>query len=114
MCNGRISLNSESSLLETLPRDILVRVSCGVDHEDLKQLFNVSRTIREKLHFDVSTPKKKTFVFLNPFDFEDTNGFKKNEAPNVPLTKEKSKSRLNGKKLDANISQVLFAFMDEE
>ncbi|KAH1208113.1 F-box protein [Glycine max] len=109
MCNGRISLNSESSLLETLPRDILVRVSCGVDHEDLKQLFNVSRTIRE-----VDTPKKKTFVFLNPFDFEDTNGFKKNEAPNVPLTKEKSKSRLNGKKLDANISQVLFAFMDEE
>lgn len=68
----------------------------------------------KKLHFDVSTPKKKTFVFLNPFDFEDTNGFKKNEAPNVPLTKEKSKSRLNGKKLDANISQVLFAFMDEE
>ncbi|RZB63444.1 hypothetical protein D0Y65_040172 [Glycine soja] len=60
------------------------------------------------------TPKEKTFVFLNPFDFEDTNGFKKNEAPNVPLTKEKSKSRLNGKKLDANISQVLFAFMDEE
>ncbi|TKY71626.1 F-box protein [Spatholobus suberectus] len=117
MCSGRISLNSERSPLEALPQEILFQVLCGVDHEDLKQLFHVSKTIREatlmakELHFEYSTPKKKTFAFLTPFDLEDANGFQEIEAPNAPLRK--SKSRLNGKKL-ADISVALFAFMDEE
>ncbi|XP_061368219.1 F-box protein At1g61340-like [Gastrolobium bilobum] len=62
MFSGRITLNSESSSLKTLPQDILINVLCGVDHEDLKQLFHVSKTIREttliaKQHFDYTTPK---------------------------------------------------------
>ncbi|XP_061352392.1 F-box protein At1g61340-like [Gastrolobium bilobum] len=62
MFSGRITLNSESSSLKTLPQDILIKVLCGVDHEDLKQLFHVSKTIREatliaKQHFDYTTPK---------------------------------------------------------
>ncbi|KAG4960524.1 hypothetical protein AAZX31_13G228800 [Glycine max] len=114
----RVSLNSKRSLLDALPQDVLVQVLCGVDHEDLKQLFHVSKTIREattvvkKLHFDISTPKKKTFGFLNPFDLEDVNGFEEIEAPNRVLRK--AKSRLNRKKLDDNVLQVLFAFMDED
>ncbi|RDY12736.1 F-box protein, partial [Mucuna pruriens] len=117
MCSGRISLKSERSHLEALPLDILVQVLCGVDHEDLKQLFRVSKTIREavliakKLHFEYRTPKKKTSAFLTPFDMEDVNEFQEIEAPNAPL--KKSKSRLNGKKL-ADISIALFASMDEE
>ncbi|KAL5160659.1 F-box protein [Glycine soja] len=88
--------------------------ACGVKHEDLKQLFHVSKTIREgicinytrlialltmmtkEMHFN--TPMKKNFVFLNSFDLEDANGFKKIEASNRLLRK--AKSRLNGKKLD--------------
>ena len=45
-----------------------------------------------------NTPMKKNFVFLNSFDLEDANGFKKIEASNRLLRK--AKSRLNGKKLD--------------
>ncbi|KAK7412272.1 hypothetical protein VNO78_03724 [Psophocarpus tetragonolobus] len=117
MCSKKISPNSERSLLEALPQDILVKVLCGVDHEDLKQLFHVSRTIREatliakELHFEYSTPKKRSLTFLNRFDLENANGLKEIQAPNAPLRK--SKSRLNGKKL-ADISLALFSFMDEE
>ncbi|KAH1145948.1 hypothetical protein GLYMA_15G069000v4 [Glycine max] len=39
MCSPRISLDSEQSLFEALPRDILVQISCGVNHKDLKQVF---------------------------------------------------------------------------
>uniref|UniRef100_A0A6N2KPS9 F-box domain-containing protein n=1 Tax=Salix viminalis TaxID=40686 RepID=A0A6N2KPS9_SALVM len=41
------SLKPEKSNLESLPQDILIRVLCGVDHDDLKQLFHVSKVIRE-------------------------------------------------------------------
>ncbi|MBA0557842.1 hypothetical protein Golob_014884, partial [Gossypium lobatum] len=37
----------EKSVLESLPQDVLVKIICGVDHEDLKQLFKVSKSIRE-------------------------------------------------------------------
>jgi len=50
----------------------------------------------KEMHFN--TPMKKNFVFLNSFDLEDANGFKKIEASNRLLRK--AKSRLNGKKLD--------------
>ncbi|KAG4940008.1 hypothetical protein JHK87_043879 [Glycine soja] len=95
-----------------------VQVLCGVNHEDLKELFHVSKTIREatmitkELHFDIKTPKKKKIAFLNTFDLEGAKGFKEKEALNGQL--KKTKSRLHRKKLDNNIWQALFAFMDEE
>ncbi|KAK7400483.1 hypothetical protein VNO78_11691 [Psophocarpus tetragonolobus] len=112
MCSEKINLNSERSRLETLPLDILIRVLCGVDHEDLRQLVRVSKTIREAteiarwMHFEYSTPKKKTFVLGGAFDIEGANGFEESEAPNAPLRKRQSK--LIGKNL-ASISVALFA-----
>ncbi|KAK7246590.1 hypothetical protein RIF29_41459 [Crotalaria pallida] len=118
MCSGRITLNSDKSPLEALPLDILIKVLCGVEHEDLNQLFRVSKTIREVAliakgtHFEYSTPKKKLFGLYDPTDMhDDANGFHEMEAPNAPLRK--SKLRLNGKKLEG-ISVNLFEFMDEE
>ncbi|KAK7362948.1 hypothetical protein VNO77_05073 [Canavalia gladiata] len=117
MCSGRITFNSERSRLEGLPLDILIRVLCGVDHEDLEKLVHVSRAIREateiarRLHFEYSTPKKKAFVSRTPFDMEVGGGFEETEAPNAPLRK--PKSRLSGKNL-AGISVALFASTNEE
>ncbi|GJQ90749.1 F-box protein SKIP27-like protein [Tanacetum coccineum] len=37
----------EKSLLEAMPQEILIKILCGVDHDDLKRLFHVSKTIRE-------------------------------------------------------------------
>lgn len=117
VCSGRFTSISERSCLEALPFDILIRVLCGVDHEDLEQLLHVSKTIREatkiakELHFEYSTPKKKTFAFHTSLDVEDENGFEEIEAPNAPLRK--SWSRLNGRDL-ASISTTLFPSMDEE
>ncbi|KAL2341956.1 hypothetical protein Fmac_009896 [Flemingia macrophylla] len=118
ICSDKISFNSEGSLLEALPQDILVQVLCGVDHEDLKQLFHVSKIIREatliakELHFEYSTPKKKTFYFLPAFDLENADGFSEKEAPRAPLIK-KPKSRFDRKKLE-DVAVALFPFMDEE
>ncbi|KAG7546691.1 F-box-like domain superfamily [Arabidopsis suecica] len=42
-----VSVSSEKSRLESLPQDLLIRVICGVDHEDLKSLKLVSKSIRE-------------------------------------------------------------------
>ncbi|KAL2589138.1 hypothetical protein AAZV13_13G211100 [Glycine max] len=85
MCSGIISSNSKKCPFEALSRDILVQALCGVDHKDLKQLFHVSKMIREvtmmaKEHFDICTPK--TFAFLNPF-CSGANGFKEIETPKV-------------------------------
>ncbi|XP_010533863.1 PREDICTED: F-box protein At1g61340-like [Tarenaya hassleriana] len=74
LCHETLVSDNGTSQLESLPPDILVRVLCGVEHEDLKQLFHVSKTIREATlvakhsHFAYTTPKK-TLVFrgeLNP------------------------------------------------
>ncbi|KAK4269776.1 hypothetical protein QN277_022889 [Acacia crassicarpa] len=104
--------NSERSRLEALPHDTLIRVSCGVDHEELKQLYHVSKTIKEaaliakQWHFEYSTPKKKTFALQTAIELDDENEILEMEAPNAPLRK--FKSRLSGKKL-SNISVALFA-----
>ncbi|CAJ1961538.1 unnamed protein product [Sphenostylis stenocarpa] len=112
--SGEISLNSEMSLFEALPQDLLVKVLCGVDHEDLKQLFHVSITIREatliakELHFEFSTPKKKTFAFLNRSDLENANVYKEIKTPKAPLRK--SRSRWNASLAD--IATILtFCFL---
>ncbi|XP_027338118.1 F-box protein At1g61340-like [Abrus precatorius] len=115
ICSCRISQNSGTFPLEALPLDIMIQVLRGVDHQDLEQLVQVSKTIRKatrivkELHFKYSTPKK-TFVLHNPFDLDDPN-FQEIEPPNAPLIK--SKSRWRGKRL-AGISTTLFASGDEE
>ncbi|XP_075664237.1 F-box protein At1g61340-like [Castanea sativa] len=119
MCGERLGLDSERSLLEALPQDILIRVLCGVNHEDLKQLFHVSKTIREatliakQWHFAYSTPSK-TRAFRTAFDLENPSELDdETEAPNAPKQLRPRRSRLSEKKL-ADISVALFASPDEE
>ncbi|GMP74880.1 hypothetical protein CsSME_00032148 [Camellia sinensis var. sinensis] len=45
-------MSFDKSLLEALPQDILIRILCNVDHDDLKQLFHVSKPIREAVSFN--------------------------------------------------------------
>ncbi|OIV91635.1 hypothetical protein TanjilG_09047 [Lupinus angustifolius] len=117
MCSGGITFNSDKSPLEALPLDILVKVLCGVEHEDLNQLFHVSKTIREATliakgtHFEYRTPKKKLVALYDPTDMDNANGFHEIEAPNAPLRK--SNFKLSGKKFD-DISINLFELMEEE
>ncbi|TYG53253.1 F-box protein SKIP27 [Gossypium raimondii] len=104
----------EKSVLESLPQDVLVKIICGVDHEDLKQLFKVSKSIREitiiakKMHFAYSTPRKVK-AFRTSIDLEERSelidGIE--EAPNAPRQWRSYRS-INRKKL-AGISVALFA-----
>ncbi|MED6144883.1 hypothetical protein PIB30_019671 [Stylosanthes scabra] len=113
MCNSdksdKTTLKFECSLLEALPLDILVKVICGVEHEDLHRLFHVSKTIREAalvakdLHFEYRTPINNKLALYNPFDM-DGNGLGEIEAPKPKL--KKAKSRLNGG--HGNLSLALF------
>ncbi|KAA8519886.1 hypothetical protein F0562_014204 [Nyssa sinensis] len=143
-------MNSDKSLLEALPQDILVsskslnyifmylcvfqfslsstgkvgvfvlqiRILCGVNHDDLKQLFHVSKLIREatliakQWHFAYSTPTK-TLAFGNSIALKDSREFNEVEAPNAPKQMGHYRSRVNGKKL-ADISVALFAAPDGE
>ncbi|KAJ6738068.1 F-BOX PROTEIN SKIP27 [Salix koriyanagi] len=107
------SLEPEKSNLESLPQDILIRVLCGVDHDDLKQLFHVSKVIREatviakERHFAYSTPRKSQ-GFRTLFDFENPSELDEIEAPNAPKQRRSCKSQLNRKSI-ADISVALFA-----
>ncbi|KAL1222881.1 F-box protein [Cardamine amara subsp. amara] len=100
---------SKSRKLEALPQDILVRIICGVEHEDLKQLFNVSKTIREatliakKWHFEYTTPRK-TLFFQNGLDsMIDLRG-----GIEAPLLKKHRLSRISCDKKVSKISMALF------
>ncbi|XP_054800202.1 F-box protein At1g61340-like isoform X1 [Prosopis cineraria] len=111
MPNDTPSLNCEMSRLEALPHHILVKILCGVDHEDLEKLYHVSKTIKEaaliakQSHFEFVTPKKNTFaIFSTPFEMED-------EYFLAPLRK--CESRLSGRNL-AHITVALFASPAEE
>ncbi|KAF3583428.1 hypothetical protein F2Q69_00026357 [Brassica cretica] len=103
--------------LEALPQDILVclllnqshkliRVICGVEHGDLKQLFNVSKTIREatliakKSHFEYITPRK-TLFFRDELDHLG-------DETEVPLKKKCRLSRISCEKKASKISVALF------
>ncbi|WCJ26934.1 F-box family protein [Euphorbia peplus] len=105
------SKSESKSKIESLPEDLLIKILCGVDHGDLKQLYHVSTVIREaalvaeKTHFAYSTPTK-TRVFRAPIECGDDE-FDEIEAPNAPKFERKYSSRLNGKKL-ADISVRLF------
>ncbi|KAK6124429.1 hypothetical protein DH2020_041849 [Rehmannia glutinosa] len=105
---------SEKSALEDLPQEILIRILCGVEHDDLKRLFFVSKAIREAAliakqhHFAYSTPKK-TVGFQNVDYFGDFNEI---EPPNAPKQSRAPRCRLSEKKL-ADISVALFASGNE-
>ncbi|XP_073158656.1 F-box protein At1g61340-like [Henckelia pumila] len=104
----------EKSALEALPQDILIRILCGVEHDDLQRLFFVSKTVREtaviakQTHFAYSTPRK-----IVGFQKVDIFGdFDEGEAPNAPKQWRVRPSRLCKKKL-SGISVALF-LSDEE
>ncbi|KAL4585522.1 hypothetical protein LXL04_010144 [Taraxacum kok-saghyz] len=102
------------SLLEALPQDILIRVLCGVEHDDLKKLFHVSKPIREaamiakKLHFEYSTPKKvpafRSTIEPSSTEFDEIG---------APRQSRVAHSRLDRKKLAA-LSVALFTSDDED
>ncbi|KAA3455632.1 F-box protein SKIP27-like [Gossypium australe] len=96
----------EKSVLESLPQDVLVKIICGVDHEDLKQLFKT--VIAKKMHFVYSTPRKVK-GFRTSIDLEERNELEDGieEAPNAPRQWRSYRS-INRKKL-ASISVALFA-----
>ncbi|CAL5183364.1 unnamed protein product [Lathyrus oleraceus] len=106
--SGRFNFNYDISLLESLPQDILFHVLCGVDHDDLKQLFHVSRITRQatlivkESHFQFSTPKKKTY--------DSSDKSPEIEAPKAPLKKSKE-SKFSAEEL-SDISTVLFCVTD--
>lgn len=106
----------KSSLLESLPQDVLIRVLCGVRHDDLKHLFHVSKTIREaaliakQWHFAYRTPSKVLAVKTN-IDGERCEEIDKIEVPNAPKHSKCARPRLGQKEL-ADISVALFSSLD--
>ncbi|KAL3522172.1 hypothetical protein ACH5RR_015006 [Cinchona calisaya] len=103
--------SENKSVLEALPQDVLIRILCGVEHDDLKRLFFVSKSIREatliakQWHFEYRTPKK-TLRFRDAVDLENLDEFNELE-PQAPRRLRVPRSRLNSKNL-ADISLALF------
>ncbi|VVA93880.1 unnamed protein product [Arabis nemorensis] len=119
LCDISSIANGQSLELEDLPQDILVRIICGVEHEDLKQLFHVSKTTREatliakQSYFAYNTPRKTSvshngrFSLEKPFDVENDDD--DTEAPGAPLQKRCRLSRINCDKEDfSGVSVALF------
>ena len=106
--------DAEKSILKSVPRDILIRILCGVDHDDLKQLFRGSSTIRDTTitarnsHFAYSTPSN-VFVFRDSLDWEEPSSFEERQTPNAPKQSRRGRSRLKGKP-----SFAIALFLDEE
>ncbi|XP_024992637.1 F-box protein SKIP27-like [Cynara cardunculus var. scolymus] len=106
---------SQRSLLQALPQEILIKILCGVDHEDLKRLFHVSKPIREaaliakKWHFEYRTPKKiSAFRCSLNLDEFPSSGFEEIEPPNAPKQLRVCRSRVTRKNSSA-ICVSLFA-----
>ncbi|XP_047333368.1 F-box protein SKIP27-like [Impatiens glandulifera] len=127
-CSEKFIINPTMSLLETLPQDLLIRVLCRVDHDDLKQLVLVSKPVREaslvakKWHFEYSTPKKIA-AFRNSMDLDGGGGDDDDdvssceiEAPNAPRQiRRRIRSCLSGRKKKlGDISVALFTSSSSE
>ncbi|XP_010467813.1 PREDICTED: F-box protein At4g05010-like [Camelina sativa] len=98
--------------------DILIRVLCHVDHEDLDTLKRVSKTIRKavieakKSHFDYSTPKKRLpfrdAVLIMEEDsnsnWDSSSQSDEMEPPNAPIRRR----TINRESDLSKISMVLF------
>ncbi|CAN8245101.1 unnamed protein product [Cochlearia groenlandica] len=114
LCDSKACVeNGQSLQLQDLPQDLLVKIICGVEHEDLKPLFHVSKTIRasaliaKESHFAFSTPRKtdnRFFGLDKPLGLEDEI----EEAPGAPLQKRSRLSRLNRDNDDSGVSMALF------
>ncbi|KAI3795794.1 hypothetical protein L1987_38453 [Smallanthus sonchifolius] len=110
--------SSERSLIEALPQDVIIKVLCGVEHDDLKRLFHVSKAIREaamiakKQHFAYSTPTKVP-AFRCSIDQPDQSDVDEVEAPNAPKQSRVARSRLDRNKM-AELSVALFASDEDE
>lgn len=110
-CFKKSLLESQKSKspLESLPQDILIRILCGVNHEDLDQLNHVSETIKEatliakESHFAFSTPRK-TPAFRNTITPDESIEIETPEAPKISRT---FRSPLSRKSL-ASITVALF------
>ncbi|CAF2133845.1 unnamed protein product [Brassica napus] len=115
LCDEASAAGGQSRELEDLPLDILVnlsfydlwiilsylillRIICGVEHEDLKQLFHVSKAVREatliakQSHFAYSTPRKTSVFERSRFGLDKPSGLGDGddyeiEAPAAPLQK---------------------------
>ncbi|CAI9087616.1 OLC1v1021727C1 [Oldenlandia corymbosa var. corymbosa] len=104
-------LYSDKSPLEELPQEVLIKIICGVDHDDLKRLFFVSKSVRDATviakheHFEYKTPRK-TLGFSNAADMEDSGEF--NEVERAPKQVRIRKSRLNFEKM-SDIAVALFS-----
>ncbi|KAF5202180.1 F-box protein skip27 [Thalictrum thalictroides] len=113
----------KESNLESLPQDILIKILCSVDHDDLKELFQVSESIRQATlivkrdHFAFSTPSKRlealrSFSKLEMMGRLIEDG--SDEAPNAPKQqRNKYRNRVDRKKL-ADISVALFSSPDKQ
>ncbi|KAF6167621.1 hypothetical protein GIB67_031204 [Kingdonia uniflora] len=103
----------EGSTLEALPQDILVKILCGVDHEDLSRLYHVSKAVHEaaliakRWHFAFTTPSSR--ISRVSTDLKDTDS----NCGNGLKRQRDIKSRMNGKKL-ADITVALFRSDKEE
>ncbi|KAJ3670285.1 hypothetical protein LUZ60_010609 [Juncus effusus] len=95
------------NLLEYLPRDMLVKVLCKVDHSDLKHLILVSKTVSEgaliarETHHLYSTPVKS--IIKGPKNSENYDN-----TPSAPKQNRVARSRIEGKDL-ASVAVVLFS-----
>ncbi|CAN7016963.1 hypothetical protein IGI04_040104 [Brassica rapa subsp. trilocularis] len=98
LCDEASAAGGQSRELEDLPLDILLRIICGVEHEDLKQLFHVSKAVREatliakQSHFAYSTPRKTSVFERSRFGLDKPSGLGDGddyeiEAPAAPLQK---------------------------
>ncbi|KAG2317210.1 hypothetical protein Bca4012_068117 [Brassica carinata] len=110
LCDKTLASCDQSRELEDLPLDILVKIICGVEHEDLKQLFHVSKTIREatliakQSHFAYSTPRKTLVFHFGRYGFD--LGDEEIEAPATPL--QKRYRRINRNEDNSGVSVALF------
>ncbi|XP_077242109.1 F-box protein At4g05010-like [Tasmannia lanceolata] len=114
-CSNSNRLKSKRSYLEALSQDILIRILCGVDHDDLKHLVQVSKTIKEatltakQSHFAFNTPSKKIPAVRTFSDSEDSSKFDSREAPNAPR---RTRTRVCRKKL-VDLAVILFPSPEE-
>lgn len=114
LCRKKPTLKSEMFALESLPQDVLIRVICGVDHDDLKQLVPVSKAVKEatliakESHFAYSTPSKGR----PSLDIHDLS-----ESRNFEMPKARRAVRIRPpicEKKMADITVALFTSPDEE
>ncbi|CAM8988156.1 unnamed protein product [Rhodiola kirilowii] len=115
-CSEKFEFESHMSPLdEALPQELLIRVLCGVEHDDLKQLMLVSKSVKEaalvakKMHFEYSTPRKIK-AFRNPVEINDIG--EEIEVPNAPRQCRIGKRRISLKTKE-DLAVALFQSDDD-